>query len=283
MPTRCELIAKAKEKGLKGYSKMKKAELQALVEGGGGKAETPKKTYAFKKKEAPKPAPLKASGSARRVKKSGLLQYLYENEDDAKKKDRTRAIKVYVRKILRKSDGKPVLHFDKKVGNYMDTDEVFDEKGKKIGVVGEGIYSAMSDQIGMYRVKAKDTAKGKAGISLDNGDGGTITLNVGDKVELRNIKHNLNLKDGRSQEMKLGTGVGHANVMATVEGIDGNNVKFGFGDISNMIKQNQSGKETTPYSHRSINGKKTFTISRKQFDSSRKNMPKIANIISRGE
>ena len=198
MPTRCELIAKAKEKGLKGYSKMKKAELQSLVEGGGGKAEAPKKTYAFKKKEAPKPAPLKASGTARRV-------------------------------------------------------------------------------------KAKDTAKGKAGISLDNGDGGTITLNVGDKVELRNIKHNLNLKDGRSQEMKLGTGVGHANVMATVEGIDGNNVKFGFGDISNMIKQNQSGKETTPYSHRSINGKKTFTISRKQFDSSRKNMPKIANIISRGE
>lgn len=66
MPTRCELIAKAKEKGLKGYSKMKKAELQALVEG--GKAEAPKKTYAFKKKEAPKPAPLKATGTARRVK-----------------------------------------------------------------------------------------------------------------------------------------------------------------------------------------------------------------------
>ena len=69
MPTRCELIGKAKEKGLKGYSKMKKAELQALVEG--GKAETPKKekkTYAFKKKEAPKPEPLKASGTARRVK-----------------------------------------------------------------------------------------------------------------------------------------------------------------------------------------------------------------------
>ena len=70
MPTRCELIAKAKEKGLKGYSKMKKPELQALIEGGGGKAEAPKKTYAFKKKEkeAPKPAPLKASGTARRVK-----------------------------------------------------------------------------------------------------------------------------------------------------------------------------------------------------------------------
>jgi len=64
MPTRCELIAKAKEKGLKGYSKMKKPELQALVEG--GKAVEKKKTYPIKIKA--KQAPLKASGSARRVK-----------------------------------------------------------------------------------------------------------------------------------------------------------------------------------------------------------------------